>query len=270
MTQVTQLTPIYYPSVFISDVHLGSKGCKARYLLDFLKSTRCDNLFLIGDIIDVGSYKRSKYWTQSHTDVINLILEKARTGTRVIYIPGNHDEDFRKYCGLDFGNVELHRRYIHELSDGRRMLLMHGDEFDHIIQCGRLLSHVGDFGYELLVKINRWLNIGRRLIGAPYWSFSSYLKTRVKKAMEHIEKFENAVIAEGKRQDVDGVICGHIHHANLFKRDGILYCNDGDWVDNCTTIVESQSGWLEILHWTERRQTMKAYSLAEEAERSAA
>jgi len=261
MQTVTQIKPRYYRSIFISDVHLGSKGSKAKYLLDFLRSTRCDNLFLIGDIIDIWAYKRSRHWSQLHTDVINLILEKARTGTRVVYVPGNHDEDLRKYCGLDFGNVEVHRRFIHELSDGRRMLLLHGDEFDHLIQCGKILSLIGDVGYEFLVKVNRWVNVIRRLMGAPYWSFSSYLKTRVKKAREHIEKFENAVVNEARNLDLDGAICGHIHHAELGNRDGILYCNDGDWVESCTSIVESSNGWLEILHWTEEKKTMKAYDL---------
>ena len=262
MSSVTQIKPLYYRSIWISDVHLGSKACKAEFLLDFLNATRCDNLYLVGDIIDIWSYKKNRYWNQSHTNVINLILEKARNGTRVIYIPGNHDEDLRKHCGGLFGNVEMHRRFIHQTADGREFLMLHGDEFDHIIQCGRLLSLLGDASYELLIKINRWVNIGRRLLGVPYWSLSSYIKTRVKKAREHIEKFEDAVVAEARRINVDGVICGHIHHAELAMKEGILYCNDGDWVENCTSVVESHDGWLEVLHWADRQKTMKVWPLS--------
>lgn len=258
MSTVTRMKPLYYRSIWISDVHLGSKPCKADYLLDFLASTQCDNLYLVGDIIDIWSYKRNRYWGQAHTNVINLILEKARSGTRVIYIPGNHDEDLRKHCGSLFGNVEMHRRFIHEAADGRRFLMLHGDEFDHIIQCGRLIALLGDVSYEFLIRLNRWVNICRRLMGSPYWSLSSFIKNRVKKAREHIEKFENAAVEEARQLQLDGVICGHIHHAELAMKNGILYCNDGDWVENCTSIVESHDGWLELLHWSEQQKTMKA------------
>lgn len=259
MTSVTEIRPLSYRSICISDVHLGSKDCKADFLLDFLNSTRCETLYLLGDIIDVWSYKRSKYWRQAHSDVIELILEKARTGTRVIYIPGNHDDMLRNYCGSVFGNVEIHRRFIHELADGRRLMLMHGDEFDHIIQCSRLLSLIGDMGYEFLIKLNRYVNLARRLVGAPYWSLASYLKARVKKAREHISKFEEAVICEAQRYQVDGIVCGHIHHAELNMKDDVLYCNDGDWVENCTSLVETHDGRLEILHWADRQKTMKIH-----------
>ncbi len=266
MNTVTRMKPLYYRSIWISDVHLGSKECKAEYLLDFLSSTRCDNLYLVGDIIDIWSYKRNRYWSQAHSNVINLLLEKARTGTRVVYVPGNHDEDFRKYCGSLFGNVELHRRFVHETADGRRFLMLHGDEFDHLIHCGRLLSLVGDVSYEFLIRLNRWVNIGRRLFGRPYWSLSSYIKTRVKKARQHIDNFEQAATEEARRLDMDGVICGHIHHADLSMNEGVLYCNDGDWVENCTAVVESHEGWLEILHWADQRKTMKVCGLNGEVE----
>lgn len=257
MSSVHRLYPQRFKSIWISDTHLGSKECKARYLLDFINSTECDNLFLLGDIIDIWSYKKNKHWPQLHTDIIRAILDKAKNGTRVIYIPGNHDEMVKDFVGSIFGDVKIVERYTHTTVDGKTLLLLHGDEFDHLIQYSKIISALGDWSYSLLLKLNQGINFVRRKLGVPYWSFSSYLKTRVKTAREHIERFEDMVTCEAQRLMVDGVVCGHIHHAEMCVKNDVLYCNDGDWVESCTSLVEHHDGRLEIMHWTEEQQTIK-------------
>jgi UDP-2,3-diacylglucosamine pyrophosphatase LpxH len=252
MAKITRISPLKCRTVWLSDIHLGYRGCKADFLLDFLKNVECDYIYLVGDIFDLWAMKQKGfYWPQSHNNVIRTILGKAKHGTKIIYIPGNHDEIFREYDGLKFGNVEIHNKYIHDTVDGRKLLMMHGDEFDSAVRCNRLISFIGDKGYDFLLYINRYLYAFRRMIGSPYWSFSSYIKSKVKNAMDAISKFEAAVAHEVKHSDVDGLICGHIHHAQIKEIDGVLYCNDGDWVENCTTIVEHQDGTLELLRWHE-------------------
>ncbi|MFW2372827.1 MAG: UDP-2,3-diacylglucosamine diphosphatase, partial [Gammaproteobacteria bacterium] len=258
MDTVTRMNRLSYRAVWISDVHLGSKACKVDYLLDFLNSTHCDYLYLVGDIIDILAYKRGKFWSQKHTEVIHTILEKATSGTKVIYVPGNHDDELRNYTGHVFGQVEVHQQYVHRQKDGKQFLVLHGDEFDHVIQCGYLLTWLGDASYEILIKLNRWLNIARRIFKRPYWSLSSYLKNRVKKARQHIRNYESAVIAEARRRGMDGVICGHIHHPELYTKEGVLYCNDGDWVENCCSVVETHDGQFHLLYWTEQMQMLKS------------
>lgn len=258
MSSVSPMKTGRFRSVWISDTHLGNRECKAEYLLDFLRNTECEYLYLVGDIIDVWSLKRyGFYWPQSHNNVIRTILGKAKHNTRVIYIPGNHDEVFREYDGMQFGNLEIHNICIHETADGRRLLMMHGDEVDSAIRCSRLLGYLGDRGYDLLLYVNRWLNLLRRKFGAPYWSIATYLKHKVKNAVNAISDFEHAVTHAARKYDVDGLVCGHIHHAEMRQIDDILYCNDGDWVENCTAMVEHMDGSLEILHWSEQVSSMK-------------
>lgn len=249
-----------YRSVWLSDIHLGNRGCKADFLLHFLHSVECENLFLVGDIIDMWSMRRKGfYWPQKHNNVVRSILGKSKHGTRVIYIPGNHDEDFREFDGTVFGNVEIHNRYIHMTADNKRLLMLHGDEFDSVIRCSKLVGYLGDTAYDFLLYLNRWLNVFRRKLGFPYWSISAYLKHKVKNAVNVISKFEQAVAYEARRSNVDGLVCGHIHHAEIRNIDGVLYCNDGDWVESCTAMVEHEDGKLEILHWSDEVRSVKEH-----------
>ncbi len=238
-----------YRAIFVSDIHLGTRGCQAEMLLDFLKHTESDYLYLVGDIIDGWRLKRAWFWAQSHNDVIQKVLRKARKGTRVIYIPGNHDEAARDYVGLQFGGVAVAMEAIHTMADGRRYLVLHGDAFDGVVKYARWLAHLGDRAYGAALTVSHWFNAIRQRLGYPYWSLSAYLKYKVKNAVEYISRFEHAVAEEARRRTVDGVICGHIHHAEQRQIDGIDYCNDGDWVESCTALVEHLDGGLEILHW---------------------
>jgi UDP-2,3-diacylglucosamine pyrophosphatase LpxH len=239
-------------TAWISDVHLGTPGCRADALLDFLRHLDCETLFLVGDIIDGWQLRRSWYWPQAHNDVVQKILRKVRKGTRVIFVPGNHDEFARRYVGHQFGGVEVVDEWIHVLADGRRLWVTHGDLFDGVIQCAKWLAHVGDSLYELTLKLNRHLNSLRARLGLPYWSLSKFLKRSVKRAVSYVSDFEDAVAREARRRLVDGVVCGHIHHAEMREIDGLLYCNDGDWVESLTALVEHRDGTLEILDWSRR------------------
>lgn len=238
-------------TVFISDIHLGFKGCQAQYLLDFLRSVECQSIYLVGDIIDLWALSKSFYWPQAHNDVIRTILGKAKHGTRVIYIPGNHDRVFRDHDGLVLGNVEIRREAIHQTADGRRFLVLHGDEFDSIVRASPLLESIGSHAYAAALTLNRYVNSIRSRFGFPYWSLAAFLKHKVKNAVTYIASFEKALAAEARRQQVHGVICGHIHRAEITEIDGITYCNDGDWVESCTTLVEDFDGRLSLLRWTE-------------------
>jgi len=240
-----------YRSIWISDIHLGTRGCNAELLLDFLRRTESDYLYLVGDIIDVWRMRRAWYWHQTHNDVIQKILRKARKGTRVIYVPGNHDESFRDFAGHRFGRVAILLEAIHTAADGRRYLVLHGDKFDGVVKYAKWLAVIGDRAYTAALALNLWFNRVRRRLGFPYWSLSAYLKHKVKNAVEYISSYETAVAAEARRRGADGVICGHIHTADIRKMDGVLYCNDGDWVESCTALVEHTDGRLEILRWTE-------------------
>lgn len=243
-------------TVFISDVHLGFRGCSADYLLDFLHSVECDTLYLVGDIIDLWSLKRSFYWPQSHTNVIRTLLGKAKRGTRVIYIPGNHDMAFREYVGMHFGNIEVRREAIHETADGKRMWVLHGDDFDHVIKASPFMALLGHHLYDFVLWLNRTVNKLRRVCGYPYWSVAAFLKQQMKDAVKYIANYERALSAETRRRGLDGVICGHIHRSGIEYVDGVLYCNDGDWVESCTTLVEDHSGRLSLLRWTETREVV--------------
>ena len=254
-----------YRTIWLSDIHLGTRGCKADVLLSFLKHTECETLYLVGDIVDGWRLKRAWFWAQSHNDVVQKVLRKARKGTRVIYVPGNHDEALRDFTGHHFGGVAVVDEAVHDTADGRKFLVIHGDAFDGVVRYAKWLAILGDHAYTVLLAANHWLNIARRFLGYPYWSLSAFLKHKVKNAVEYISNFEVAVAAEARRRNVAGVICGHIHHAEIREIDGILYCNDGDWVESCTALVEHADGRLEILHWTEEmvRRTAAATAAAQ-------
>ena len=239
-------------TVWISDLHLGTPGCQAEPLLDFLRSVECETLFLVGDIIDGWQLRRSWYWPQAHNDVVQKLLRKARKGTRVCFVPGNHDEFARKYLGHNFGGVDVVRDAVHTLADGRRLWVTHGDHFDGVIQCAKWLAYVGDWAYELTLRINRHLNSLRARMGLPYWSLSRYLKLKVKRAVSYVGDFEAAVAREARSRGVQGVVCGHIHHAEIRDIGGVLYCNDGDWVESLTALVEHADGQLQIIEWSAR------------------
>ncbi len=239
-------------TVWISDLHLGTPGCQAQALLEFLRDVECETLFLVGDIIDGWQLRRSWYWPQAHNDVVQKILRKARKGTRVVFVPGNHDEFARRYAALNFGGVDVVEDCIHLTADGRRLWVTHGDLFDGVIQCAKWLAYMGDHAYEFTLKVNAWFNRARARLGLPYWSLSRYLKLKVKRAVNFISDFEVAVAREARRRGLQGVVCGHIHHAELRDIDGVLYANDGDWVESLTALVEHHDGRLEIIDWTER------------------
>jgi len=249
--------PVFrFRTVFISDVHLGFRGCSAEYLLDFLHSFEADTLYLVGDIIDLWSLRKSFFWPQAHNNVIRTILGKAKNGTRVVYIPGNHDAVFREYDGMQFGNVEIRCEAIHETADGRRLLVLHGDEFDSVIRASPLLGALGNRAYAFVLRLNRYVNFFRRRFGFPYWSIAAWLKHKVKNAVAYIANFEAALANEARRRGLDGMVCGHIHRAEITNIRGVLYCNDGDWVESCTTLTEDFEGRLALLRWTEHKEVV--------------
>ena len=240
-----------YRTVFVSDIHLGTRGCQAALLLDFIRNMECESLYLVGDIVDGWKLKSGWHWPQAHNDVVQKLLRMARKGTKVVYIPGNHDDKVRDFCGVHFGGLIVARDAVFQGLDGRRYLVTHGDEFDGVINHARWLAFVGDYGYRLLLSLNtHWNNIRRRL-GFGYWSLSAFVKVKVKNALQFIENFEAAVAEEARRRGVDGVICGHIHKAEMRMIGDILYINDGDWVESCTALVEHLVGRLELLDWAE-------------------
>jgi UDP-2,3-diacylglucosamine pyrophosphatase LpxH len=238
-----------YRAIFISDLHIGTPGFQANALLDFLKHHPCETMYLVGDIVDGWQLRRRWFWPQSHNDVVQKLLRRARKGCRVIYVPGNHDEFARAFVGHAFGGVEVLEEAVHVTATGQRLWVVHGDLFDGVIQCAKWLAHVGDWLYELTLKLNRYLNRWRARWGLEYWSLSAYLKHKVKKAVNFISDFEVAVAHEARRRGFDGVVCGHIHHAEIRHVDGVLYCNDGDWVESRTALVEHMDGRLEIIRW---------------------
>ncbi|MEY4706945.1 MAG: hypothetical protein RJB58_668 [Pseudomonadota bacterium] len=236
-------------TIFISDTHLGTRGCKAEALADFLTHNECETLFLVGDIVDGWQMKRRWYWTAAQDRVVTEILRKVDHSTRVIFVPGNHDEFARDYAGRLFGGIEIVNETIHQGADGKHYLVLHGDRFDGVITSAKWLAHLGDRAYGLMLRANTLLFAVRKRMGLPYWSLSAWLKHKVKNAVEYISRFEEAVAAEAARRGVDGVVCGHIHHAEIRRIGDVLYLNDGDWVESCTALVEDARGHMEILRW---------------------
>jgi len=258
-------SPLRLRAVWISDVHLGFRGCRAELLLDFLHTVQCDYLYLVGDIIDVWEMKKRLYWPQAHNNVIRTLLGKAKHDTKVVFVPGNHDEIFRDYDGMVFGNVTISNEAIHTTADGRRLLILHGDQFDSIVTCSPWIAKIGSKAYDFLLKANRWVNAVRRACGFPYWSLAAFLKHKVKNAVQYISNFEEAVAYEAARQQVDGVVCGHIHRAEISRIQGVDYMNCGDWVESCTALVEDSQGQIRLLNWVEYSQTQQLTQLQQAA-----
>ena len=240
----------HYRTLFISDVHLGARGCQAELLLDFLRWHDADTIYLVGDIVDGWRLRSTWYWPQAHNDVVQKLLRKARKGARMIYVPGNHDEFLRGYYGTHFGGIEVAERHVHEGADGRRYLVIHGDHFDLVVTQARWLAHLGDHAYTIAIVVNRIFNNLRRQLGFGYWSLSQWAKQKVKNAVNYIGEFEKTLVLEARRSGTDGVICGHIHHAAIRDDFGITYINCGDWVESCTAVAEHQDGRFEIISWT--------------------
>jgi UDP-2,3-diacylglucosamine pyrophosphatase LpxH len=239
-------------ALFISDVHLGTRTARADQLLDLLRCCEAEVLYLVGDIIDFWRVRRGPHWPQTHNDVLQKLMRKVGKGTRLVLVPGNHDEGLRDYAGMQFGGVEIHRDYVHVTARGRRYVVMHGDEFDVVVRTAKWLALLGDRGYGLALWLNHPLNWVRRHLGLGYWSLSAYLKYRVKKAVAFIGAFEEAVATEARRRDADGIICGHIHHAADRIFEGVHYLNCGDWVESCTAVVESHAGELGVIRWVDQ------------------
>lgn len=238
-----------FRTLFISDVHLGSRASKAELLVDFLRFHDAETIFLVGDIVDGWRLSRSWHWPQSHNDVVQKLLRKARKGTEVIYIAGNHDEFLRPFQGVHFGGIVVADRWVHETARGDRYLVLHGDQFDALVHNHRWLAYLGDRAYDAAIVVNRLVGRVRRALGLPFWSFSSWAKLRVKQAVNFIGTFQKVVAEEALRHSVDGVICGHIHHATIEQVAGLRYINTGDWVESCTAIGETETGEFEILTW---------------------
>lgn len=247
-----------YRTIWISDIHLGTRGCNADMLIDFLDHVDSETLYLVGDIIDGWRLKKKFYWPDSHNDIIWRILKRAKRDTRIVYIPGNHDEMFRQFTGLNFGGVEIRRSAIHETADGRRLLVLHGDEFDAVMLAHRWLAFAGDAAYTTLMRLNWLVNKVRSRLGLPYWSLSKVAKHKVKNAVEFIGRFEEMVARAAGNRGVDGVVCGHIHTADKREIKGVEYYNDGDWVEGCTALVECDDGTMEILHWADEIKAREA------------
>ena len=242
-----------YRTIWLSDIHLGSKGCQAEQLLQFLKTHDSEYLILVGDIIDFWALKRQSFWPESHNTVVQKILKKARHGTKVIFIPGNHDEVLREYTGLTFGGIEVCDSYMHELTDGRKIFCIHGDQYDVITRYHKWIAVLGDIGYTSLLWVNRIHNKFRNMVGLDYWSLSSYIKYKVKEAVNFIGDYENTIAKHAKEMNVYGILCGHIHHAEIKMIDNVLYMNTGDWVESCTALVEDNDGYISLINWKEQR-----------------
>jgi UDP-2,3-diacylglucosamine pyrophosphatase LpxH len=242
--------PYHLRSLFLSDIHLGTRGSQADRLLDFLSHYHADTIYLVGDIIDGWKLRKGWFWSQSHSDVIQELLRRADLGSRVVYIPGNHDEFLRQYLGRAFGAVEIVDSIVHEGPDGKRYLVTHGDHFDAVVRWAPWLSALGATIYNLTLATNAAVNRVRRLFGFGYWSLSDWTKRKVKNAVKIISDYEQAIVFAARQVDADGVICGHIHHADMHDRFGIRYVNTGDWVESCTAVVEHMDGRMEIVRWT--------------------
>jgi len=240
-----------YRTIWISDVHLGTRGCNADLLIDFLDHTDSETMYLVGDIIDGWRLRKRWHWPAKHNDIVWRVMKRAKRGTRVVYIPGNHDEMFRQFTGMTFGDIEIRRKAVHETADGRKLLVLHGDEFDTVMLAHRWLAFVGDAAYGLMMRLNVVVNLVRSRFGLPYWSLSKHAKHKVKNAVEFIGRFEEVVAHEAGRRHVDGVVCGHIHTAEIREIAEIEYYNDGDWVEGCTALVEHFDGRMEVLHWAD-------------------
>ncbi|MDX3774371.1 UDP-2,3-diacylglucosamine diphosphatase [Chromatiaceae bacterium AAb-1] len=249
-------------AIFLSDVHLGCKDCQADYLLGFLERSQADKIYLLGDIIDLWAMQKQVHWKISQNKVVRYLLKKAEQGVEIIYVPGNHDEALRLYAGKNFGNISIQLRSSHTTLQGKKLLLLHGDEFDKEVNFGRLHAWLGDNLYDLLLFLNRWYNRLRRLTGGRYFSLAAYIKSKVPGAQKAISRYRDAAIAKARRGGFDGIVCGHIHHPEIRLEQGIIYCNDGDWIDSCTALVEQHDGSLALYHCTEQAERIAALPAA--------
>ena len=246
-----------FNAIWLSDIHLGTRGCRAEFLLDFLDKNPAKVVYLVGDIVDLASLKKQFLWPDSHQAVLRRLLDMAAGGGRIVYIPGNHDHHCRDFHGQRLLGIEIHREAVHKTAAGKRFLVTHGDEFEHAVLCGQLHKLAGDLGYNALLYLNRWGNRVRSWLNLPYWSLAYYIKNRVGNARSAIHAFEQAAAREARSRGLDGIICGHIHQPEIRTVDGVLYCNDGDWVESCTALVEHNSGRLELFHWGDLQQPLK-------------
>jgi UDP-2,3-diacylglucosamine pyrophosphatase LpxH len=247
-----------YRSMFISDVHLGTRDARSDCLLHMLRHTEAEFIYLLGDIVDLWSMKKGWHWPQTNNQIMRCLMRKVQDGTRVVYIPGNHDERLRDYLGSNINDIQICQDTIHTTVNNKTLLLIHGDEFDSVVMTNKYLVYFGDWLYNNIVVVNRYYNSVRRKLGFPYWSFSNFLKTHTRKAMQYIQSFESAVVHEARNRGVDGVVCGHIHHPAIKAINGVTYLNTGDWVENCTVIVENCSGELQLLYWEDQRYLMES------------
>ncbi|WP_201294552.1 UDP-2,3-diacylglucosamine diphosphatase [Colwellia sp. 20A7] len=243
------MSKAHYKTVWLSDIHLGCKDCKAEYLLDFLDHSQIDTLYLVGDIVDIWAMSKQFRWPKAHNNLFHKLLSLPSDGTRVIYLPGNHDEPLQKYNGMNFGDIEIHRSYTHITAQGKKLLVLHGDQFDQQVCFGPVHSWVGDVLYDFLLFLNRWYNWTRVKSGQPYWSLASYIKGKLTGAGKAIARYRKACCDTAKKQGFDGVVCGHIHHPEIVEEGGVLYLNDGDWIENCSALVESNRGDLSLVYW---------------------
>ncbi|MFZ6726357.1 UDP-2,3-diacylglucosamine diphosphatase [Undibacterium sp. MH2W] len=266
MHKISKKDVVRFRTIWISDLHLGTSGCQASKLLEFLRATESETLYLVGDIIDGWQLKRRWYWDQTHNNVVQTVLKKAKKGTNVIFVPGNHDESIRQFIDLDFGGIKVRDELVHTTADGRRMLVLHGDRFDGVIACAKWLAYVGDSLYTVILKFNQIFNNWRARAGLPYWSLSQYLKLKVKNAVSYITQFEDALADEARRKGVDGIICGHIHKPEIRDINGILYCNDGDWVESLSALVEDAQGQLSLVTWLDIMQSITSRPVATDVE----
>lgn len=253
----------HFRALFLSDIHLGTRGCQADMLLDFLRRHDAETVYLVGDIVDGWRLRKNWHWPQEHNDVVQKLLRKARKGARVVYVPGNHDEFLREYLGTHFGGVEVADSCFHETAAGEKFLVIHGDQFDVVVRHARWLAYLGDWAYVSALNVNTFVNIVRRRLGFSYWSLSAWAKLKVKNAVNFIGSFERTLAEEARRRGADGVICGHIHHATRHDTHGITYINTGDWVESCTAVVEHHDGTFELIRWADRPREVAAVPMAE-------
>lgn len=252
----------HYRTLWLSDIHLGYKDCKAEYLLDFLQNCTCETLYLVGDIVDMWAMSKQFRWPRAHNELFHYLIKLSHGDTKVIYLPGNHDEPAQKYDGMAFGDVEIHRQYIHTTANGKKLLLLHGDQFDQEVCFGPIQAWVGDKAYSVLLFANRWYNFIRSKMGFDYWSLAGYLKSKVRGANEAIHRYRVASTQKAAQLGLDGVVCGHIHHPEITDVNGITYYNDGDWIENCSALTEDESGEISLVFWTKMSKNAKIHTLS--------
>lgn len=245
----------HYRTLWLSDIHLGNKDCKAQYLLDFLNTVTVDTLYLVGDIVDMWEMSRQFRWPEAHNQVLHTFMQMSRDGTKVIYLPGNHDEPLQSYSGMQFGDIDIKRECVHTTADGKQYLILHGDQFDADVTIGKFHAWIGDKGYDLLLFLNRWYNRFRQWRNNDYWSLAGYIKKHIKGANEAIARYREACCARARKMGLDGVICGHIHHPESIMVHGTHYVNDGDWIENCSALSEDKDGNLVLISWIEEMKS---------------